>query len=177
MPVCDNYTCAHMTIRKERLLDSGVAFYAVSLSLLLYEYPFWRHIGYHEHPGAPDWAYRRAAMGNYAGLAGVITLIGIALPVLTVFVAVRKFERPKGRKRGGILVGVLSLLLLNGYFFYSGVYQWGKPLPFPIHFDTIMFFSEFQFLNLVVGSPVLALTAALLSWWLFSIRSAETRLA
>jgi hypothetical protein len=29
----------------------------------------------------------------------------------------------------------------------------GKPLPFPIHFDAIMFFAEFQFRNLVVWSP------------------------
>lgn len=122
----------------------------------------------------PDWPYRRAAIGNYAGLAGVLTLIGLAVPFLLMFVAARRPISPKDRKKGGIILGVLSLFLLNGYLFYSGVYEWGKPLPFPIHFNAIMFFAEFQFLNLVFWSPVLALTAAILGRWFFGINSADS---
>jgi hypothetical protein len=159
-----------MAISKKRLLGTVVFFYVVSLSTLLYEYPFWRHVGYHEYSGPPDWPYRRAAIGNYTGLAGLITLIGLALPLLLVFVVARRLGWPKGRNTSCILVGFLSLLFLNAYFFYSGVYEWGKPLPFLIHFDAVMFFAEFQFLNLVFLSPVLALTAALLGRWFFGVR-------
>jgi len=154
---------------KFKLLISGIGFYTLSLAILLYEYPFWRHIGYHEYPGIPDRAYRRAAIGDYAGLAALMTIIGFTLPLLA-WIAGRKFLPfflQKGVRKNTIFMGILSLMFLNGYFFYSGVYEWGRPLPFPIHFEAIMFFAEFQFLNLVFWSPVLALAAALFGRWLF----------
>jgi hypothetical protein len=85
--------------------------------VLLYEHPFWRHIGYHEYPGTPDWPYRRAASGNYADLAGMTTLTGLALPLLLVFVAARKVGSPKSRSKGRVFVGFLSLFL-NSFFIY-----------------------------------------------------------
>jgi len=162
-----------MRIGKWRLTGGLVVYYFASLGLLLYQYPFWRHIGYHEYPGMPDWPYRRAAAANYAGLTGVITLIGLVLPVVLVLLTTRWLVRLRKPLIASVVVGIASLLLLNVYFFYSGVYEWGKPLPFPIHFDAIMFFAEFQFLNLVFCSPILAVVAALLGRWFFSFR-AET---
>jgi hypothetical protein len=164
-----------MRIEKWRLTRGLIVYYIASLGLLLYEFPFWSNIGYHEYSRTPDWPYRRAAIANYAGLTGVMTVIGLVLPVLVILAIARKFVRFREPRNASVMVGIVSLLLLNSYFFYSGVYDWGNPLPFPIHFNAIMFFAEFQFLKLVFASPLLAVIAALLGRWLFSSRPEKSR--
>ena len=147
---------------------SIVAFYALASAVLLFQYPFWRHVGYHEYSGIPDIGYRRAALASYCGLAALITLFGFLFPAAVV-AALRKTSWPRTRVGSGVVIALSSLLLLNTYFFYSGVYEWGKPLPFPVHFDSVMFFAEFQFLNLVFVSPILALGAGWLTWWRWQV--------
>jgi len=150
--------------KRQRAVLSTLTFYALASAVVLFQYPFWRHVSYREYPGVPDMAYRRAALASYCGLAALITLFGFLLPAAAAS-ALKRTSWPKTRVGSSVVIAVSSLLLLNIYFFYSGVYEWGKPLPFPIHFDSVMFFAEFQFLNLVFVSPILALGAACLTWW------------